>query len=72
MVIDRVKTGMRLYKAISAKTKSIRRFSIETGIAETTAHLWFKGVNMPSLDSLAIVSSFSGVKIADLIVTKEE
>ena len=72
VVVDVAKTGQNIEQLMENKDVTVKDVQKYLGFTTTQAiYKWFWGMNLPSVDNLVALSVFFGVKIDDLIVTRE-
>ncbi len=71
-VIDVVESCNNLRRLCAEKGISVNDLRKALGLESVQAcYKWFAGKNLPSIDNLFIIAQLLGVRIDDIIVTKE-
>ena len=72
VVVDVAKTGQNIEQLMENKDVTVKDVQKYLGFTTTQAiYKWYWGMNLPRVDNLVALSVFFGVKIDDLIVTRE-
>lgn len=69
--INVVKTGKNIKRLVEEVGMTTKELSIDMGFANAGAiYRWYSGANLPSIDSLVILSAIFKVPIEDILVTE--
>lgn len=67
--IDMIKTGENINQKISEQNYSVKEISDCLGFNSTrSVYKWIKGINLPTLDNLLILSEILGTTMDELII----
>ena len=71
-VLDLEGTGKKLKSLMNAKGITPRRVQTACGFPRVqSVYNWFNGRNLPTLDNLVVLARVLGVKVDDIIVTRD-
>ncbi|MCM1219619.1 MAG: helix-turn-helix domain-containing protein [Lachnospiraceae bacterium] len=70
--LDVEKTGQRIEEAVRGKGYTVRELQeLLSFECPNPIYRWFRGITLPSLDNLHILSKLLGVHMEDLLVERE-
>ena len=70
--LDIVKSGQKIKKAIQDKGYTVRQIQEILGFeCPQPIYRWYKGITLPSIDNLYILSQLLGIHMEDLLVERE-
>lgn len=70
-VIDLLATGKNIAQLVKKRKMTARFVSSKLHVSGTAVYKWCKGLCLPTIDNLVMLSGLLDVPIGDLIVLKE-